>query len=645
MNYGFNYGLFGSGGVVGLAVFIKQTFAGSCNLDVADPCIAISTHVAEVYNSEGSVTFLWSVDNGATIPVGQGTDTVEVSSDGSLDSTFNLTCEITDDTGTATKTTSVNHDRYVNFDGGLFVNGGFEDGVVGWSVFGNWSGTPDKQQAENPNTNGNQIIYQNFTLEDGGVYQISADKLQGSAELNFMVNDVNTGARVTAGPHTFVGEAVARSTGIIIADADSNKVVIDSMKLIRLDLACAGSSICMVVEGNPNVTSIFGFSMINNYGTVRPTEFLDIPIHSITFDKDTGHCVARMGPDGITKIPSYEQMIWEFSGHTGPVTFVWDEVEFRYEVIDLALAQYVETQDGEYMGLTFAPVIFDPLEDSPDWQHIDGGQAESYFFKRGRVLGKSLSADNHENFVAYTPFELWNDMEASCVMTFASPVGDYDHSVFQLVVRGVDIENFIGMRSYNGVLDVYERKAGVWKLLNQNPATSAEALGKKVTLRVEARKVTILIDGVDTGDYVDCDVLDTLTVGMCGMMDRPSTEVEFSYGYASREVKIAYIGGNATPTVTYLAFDREPSSLPNAVTINAGGVDLTTLLVEQSGSQLVVTTAESITTGQTVLATIDGSGSNVPNLTNSFVNNNTAFTTYKGEIVTYNGDDVTYTEV
>ncbi len=643
MNYGFNYGLFGSGGVVGLAVFIKQTFAGSCNLDVADPCIAISTHVAEVYNGEGTVSYLWSADNGAIIATGQGTATVEVSSDGGSDSTFNLTCEVTDDVATANKSVPVNHDRYVPFDGGLFVNGGFEEGLTGWSEFGDWTASPDKQQAENPGiSSSQQIIYQNFTLAADGVYQISADKLEGDGQLTFMVNDVDSGAAVEAGPHIFAGEAVARSTGLFVSTAGNNKIAIDNMKLIRLDLACAGSTICMVVEANPNVPSMFGFSLNENYGTVRPTAYLDIPIHSITFDRDTGACLVRMGPDGITLIPGYDEMAWEFSGFTGEIDFVWDAVEFRYEAVNLALAQYVETQDGEYMGLLFKPVTFDPLEDSPDWQFIQGDNAESYMYSLGRDIYKISTGSGQENFVAFKPFEVWNDSEISCIV-LQDGVSQLN-SLFAMVVRGVDINNFVGMRFYANYLDVYERKGGVFKSLNQNPVPMSEVGTNKVTLRVEGRVVTVLINDVERGDYVDCDALDTLLAGYCGIVERPSQAIAIAHSYSCVERKIGYVGGNATGTLTYLAFDREPSGLPTSVTINAGGVDLTTTLVEQSGSQLVVTTAETVVSGQTVLCTIDDTGSNVPQLTNSFVNNNTSWVTYGNELVTYNGEQVTYEE-
>ena len=622
---------------------IIQTLAGSCNLDTANPCEAVSTHRASSSKPVGTLTYLWSVDTG-TILTGQGTDTVEVSDNGSVDSTVKLTCSITDDNGEAHSTVSVRHDRYVTFDSGLFVNGGFEDGINGWLQFDSWAVPADKQYAENPGLSATQILYQNFTLAEDGIYGISATQVEGDAVTNFMINDADSGINIQDGVHIFDGEAVARSTGIFTHTGGTQKLVVDSIKLERLNGSCIDMDLCMNVGFNEVIPSDAGFSSASTYGAIRPEAFLDIPIHSIVFDNISGNCITRMGPDGISLIPSYDEMAWTFSGYTGgEVNFIWSPTNFRYEVTDLALAAYVHTQIGEYMGLKFMPVIFDPLEDSPDWQFIQGDNPESYMYSSGRDIYKIATGSGQENFVAFKPFEVWNDSEISCIV-LQDGVSQLN-SLFAMVVRGVDINNFIGLRFYANYLDVYERKGGVFKSLNQNPVPMSEVGTNKVTLRVEGRVVTVLINDVERGDYVDCDALDTLLAGYCGIVERPSQAIAIARTYSCVERKIAYVGGNATPTVTYLAFDREPSGLPTSITINAGGVDLTTTLVEQSGSQLVITTAETITTGQTVLATIDGTGSNVPNLTNSFVNNNTAFVTYLGEIVTYEGDDVTYTEV
>ena len=62
------------------------------------------------------------------------------------------------------------------FDGGLFVNGGFEDSLVGWQQVYAWTASVDAFTAENPATSINELLFQNFTLEDGATYEISADR-------------------------------------------------------------------------------------------------------------------------------------------------------------------------------------------------------------------------------------------------------------------------------------------------------------------------------------------------------------------------------------------------------------------------------------------------------------------------------------
>ena len=120
------------------------------------------------------------------------------------------------------------------FDGGMFINGGFENGIVGWIQTSDWTATVDADTAENPSTGSNQVMYQNFTFEAGVSYEISADQLEGDAVINFMINDVDSGVAITAGVHTFVGDGTARSTGIFIANVGTVKCVVDNLRLVRV---------------------------------------------------------------------------------------------------------------------------------------------------------------------------------------------------------------------------------------------------------------------------------------------------------------------------------------------------------------------------------------------------------------------------
>jgi len=74
-------------------------------------CKAISKHQVQVQDSTGTITYTWTADSPAVIESGQGTDTVEVSTTGDTDITFDLTCEVQDDVGADTFTISVTHSR------------------------------------------------------------------------------------------------------------------------------------------------------------------------------------------------------------------------------------------------------------------------------------------------------------------------------------------------------------------------------------------------------------------------------------------------------------------------------------------------------------------------------------------------------
>ena len=119
------------------------------------------------------------------------------------------------------------------FDGGLFVNGGFEDGLDGWLQSSDWTATVDADTAENPATGTNQVLFQNFTLEDGATYEISAEYLSGDATINYIVNDVDSGIAIGT-PHNFVAISTAVSLDIGITTTGTIKSVVDSLRLVKV---------------------------------------------------------------------------------------------------------------------------------------------------------------------------------------------------------------------------------------------------------------------------------------------------------------------------------------------------------------------------------------------------------------------------
>jgi len=235
------YGVY-QGGTAGFRVLaITQTQAGSCDLNVANPCTATSTHTVTTSTPEGTLSYVWSIPFGtATIASGQGTDTITVTTSNENNNTlFQVACEVTDtgaevfvDTGVA----MVNHTRIEEtfFDGGMFVNGGFERGLDNWENYDSWIANVPEDNAENPATSINQLLFQNMTLIEGHTYRISAEYPAGDALINFMINDADSGVNVRDGIHSFVGIATAVSLGVYMQNVGTVKSVVDNMRLVHV---------------------------------------------------------------------------------------------------------------------------------------------------------------------------------------------------------------------------------------------------------------------------------------------------------------------------------------------------------------------------------------------------------------------------
>ncbi len=134
------------------------------------------------------------------------------------------------------------------FDGGIFTNGGFEDGIVGWSNFSGsgWTATPGEDTAQNiPNTAGNHF-YQNERLVAGATYKISADQLSGDGTVTYCINTSDSGIPISDGPTTFIGVSSEESIGVTMSIAGTTPAVIDNLRLTRVDF-CAGIDLCLTV--------------------------------------------------------------------------------------------------------------------------------------------------------------------------------------------------------------------------------------------------------------------------------------------------------------------------------------------------------------------------------------------------------------
>jgi len=153
------------------------------------------------------------------------------------------------------------------FDGYMFVNGGFEDGLNGWQQAYAWTATVDEDTAENPATSINEILFQNFTLELGEVYVISALHVSGDATVNYIINDVDSGVNIEDGAHFFVGDGVARSIGIGIAVVGTVKSVVDSLRLAHIPAPVVDFTAIpdpLLIEYVPNVVTYQGSTVEYN---------------------------------------------------------------------------------------------------------------------------------------------------------------------------------------------------------------------------------------------------------------------------------------------------------------------------------------------------------------------------------------------
>ena len=120
------------------------------------------------------------------------------------------------------------------FNGGMFVNGGFEDGLNGWQQAYAWTASAGADTAENPATSINEILFQNFTLELGEVYRINALHVSGDATINYLIDDADSGVNIEDGAYFFVGDGLARSIGIVITVVGTVKSVVDNLRLVRI---------------------------------------------------------------------------------------------------------------------------------------------------------------------------------------------------------------------------------------------------------------------------------------------------------------------------------------------------------------------------------------------------------------------------
>ncbi len=123
------------------------------------------------------------------------------------------------------------------FDGGLFANGGFEDGFANWANYGpgdSWIASAGADTVENPSLVPGKFLYQNKTLISGATYEISAVRISGDAVVTFCVDDVDTYNSIDDGPYRFIGAGVQMSYGLTLSEVGTGTTVCDDLRLIQV---------------------------------------------------------------------------------------------------------------------------------------------------------------------------------------------------------------------------------------------------------------------------------------------------------------------------------------------------------------------------------------------------------------------------
>lgn len=181
-------------------------------------------------------------------------------------------------------------------------------------------------------------------------------------------------------------------------------------------------------------------------------------------------------------------------------------------------------------------VLYDPITTHPDWYNItDAADCDILYEDRDGLF--TWEPHTGEEAICYTTETATDIVVGTRQLIDHSGVSN---GSFFLAVRIVDTDNFIGLRSYQGVTQIYQRVASVFTLLGSFPTTK----GKAVSLKAESDGVFIGING----SYQKCNTATThLVSGRFGIISRnrnePEAKLHRGFGY---EIYDAGGGGGET---------------------------------------------------------------------------------------------------
>ena len=387
------------------------------------------------------------------------------------------------------------------------------------------------------------------------------------------------------------------------------------------------------------------------YGGMTPVDFMGMKIYNMISNSVSGINGVNMGELGGEKIGDEDFFSASIGNYVNnPVTYIWNEAQGRYVCTDLELANYIKSELNNELLIEAAPSVFNPLEEHPYWTFITGASTtESSLSWANNDISKEVATNGLRDVLLalndLNSTDKFYDMEVSCNLLRFN--GGSTNSEFPLVVRAFSHDNFIGLRSANDVLEVYERVGGTFRsLMNSAHSTIGMTFSDVVTLRVKGSVVTVLVNDVDVGAYNSTFITE---IGYLGCMDRGGAAGDISSSYIGVDLRMAYIGGSVQDggSTVYLAFDDNIGGVitTDDVIISVDGVPTPQTTFDVSGSQIILGMITNIGSGTSVTVSITGVGSNVPDLEDAVVANTALeyvthgleVVIYKGEMVTYNG--------
>jgi len=287
-------------------------------------------------------------------------------------------------------------------------------------------------------------------------------------------------------------ESIKLSNTAPIGFADTVDTIYDPFKVwstvedVEVN-TCNNTDICLGV-GDAGDSQHYGYS--DTYGTVNPPEFLGLKIKELQADTIDGVVYAKMGESGTEAVPNLPSMKWDVVGF-GLAEFVWNATYNDYNTINASLATFIANGVGGNLGMNVDPdFVYDPITDSADWSRLGTGTSVIRVRESDGVV-VAYGATSAEASVMYKN----NSFDDGFIeATFLYRQTSNGVASFPMAIRMVSDSTFIGCRSYDTNIEVYERVDGAFNRLIAIPNPSTE--NYVVRVEVIGTELKMFVDGV-----------------------------------------------------------------------------------------------------------------------------------------------------